>query len=118
MVQEQEKVDEIRHGGGLSVAFGARQIEDDGLGIVVQFLFFLLHDAVGMKELVGDVSENGGAAGRNAAFGRLDEEAREEFAQVFRRGEFGEVAEEVAGEVGGVIGIGGEGGGDFQAEMA
>jgi orotidine-5'-phosphate decarboxylase len=32
----------------------------------------------------------------------LDEEAREEFAQVFRRGELGEVAEEIPGEVLGV----------------
>ncbi len=108
----------ICHSGCLSVALGARQVEDDWLGLVVQFLFFLLDDAVGMQELVGDVSENGGAAGRHAAFGCLDEEARKEIAQVFRGGEMGVAGEEVRGEVCGVIGKRGEDGGDFQTEMA
>jgi len=83
---------------------GAREVEDDLLGLVVEFLFFLLDDTVGVKELVGDIGENGGAAGRHAAFGGLDEEAREEFAKVVRGGEFGEAAEEVPGEILGVNG--------------
>jgi hypothetical protein len=81
------------------VALGAREVEDDFLGLVVQFLFFLLDDAVGMQELVGDVGENGGAAGRDAAFGGMDEEAGKKFAQVFRGGEMLVAGEEVLREV-------------------
>ncbi|SRR5712692_10116315 len=95
---------EISHSGGLSVALGAREIEDDWLGLVVQFLFFLLDDAVGMEELVGDVGENRGAPGRHTALGGLDEEAGKEFAQVFGGAEMGQAAEEVLGEVGKVAG--------------
>jgi hypothetical protein len=102
---------EIGHSGVLSVALRAREIEEDWLGLVVQFLFFLLDDTVGMKELVGDVSENGGAAGPDAAFGRLDEEAGKEIAQVFRGGEMGVAGEEVFRKVGEVIGGYREGGG-------
>jgi len=96
----------------------ARQVEDDFLGLVVEFLFFLLDDAVGMQELVGDVSENGGASGRDAAFGRLDEEVGKEFAEVFRGGEMSEAGEEVRREVGGVTGGRREDGGGVQTEMA
>jgi len=99
------------------VALGARQIEDDWLLLVVQFLFFLLDDAVGMQELVGDVSENRGAAGGHAALGGLDEEGGKEFAQVFGRAEMGEAGEEVLGEVGEVTGVL-RGGGDEGKEMA
>ncbi len=77
-----------------------------------------MDDAVGMQELVGDVSENGGAPGRHAALGRLDEEVGKEIAEVFRGGEMGMAGEEVLGEVGGVIGGRREDGGDLQAEMA
>ena len=45
-----------------------------------------------MQELVGDVGENRGAAGRNAALGDLNEEAGEEFAEVFGGGELREAA--------------------------
>jgi len=111
-------VGEIGQGGGLPVAFRARQIHDDFLGLVVQFLFFLLDGAVGMQELVGDVGENGGAPRGHAAFGRLDEEAGKEFAQVFGRAEMGEAAEEVFGEVVEIArGLRG-GGGELPAEMA
>jgi hypothetical protein len=89
----------IDHGGGLSVALRARQIHDDLLRLVVRFF---LDGAVGMQELVGDVGENGGAARPDAAFGHLDEEAREELADVGAGGEIGEFGEEVGGEVGGV----------------
>jgi hypothetical protein len=91
-----------------SVAFGAWEVEDDWL-LVVQFLFFLLDDAVGMQELVGDVSKNGSAPGGHAAFGGLDEEAGKEFAQVFRGGEMGMAGEEVLGEVVEIAGHGKEG---------
>jgi hypothetical protein len=69
----------------LSRASGAREIEDDLLGLGVFLVQFLLDNAVGMQELARDVGENGGAAGRDAAFGGLDEQAREEFAQVLGR---------------------------------
>ncbi len=97
---------EIGHGGVLSIAFGAREVEDDFLGLVVQFL---LDDAVGMQELVGDVGKNGGAAGGHAALGGLDEEAGKEVAQIFRGGEMGVAGEEVFGEVVEIAGHGKEG---------
>lgn len=78
--------------------------------LLVRFLVqFLFDDAARMQELVGDVGENRGAARGYAALGCLKEEAGEEFAQVFRGGEFGEVDGVVGGrrECGGV-----------QAEMA
>ena len=49
-----------------SVALGAREVEDDLLGLV---FCFLIHGAVGMEELVGEVAKHGGAAGRDAALG-------------------------------------------------
>ena len=86
--------------------------------LLVRFLVqFLFDDAARMQELVGDVGENRGAARGYAALGCLKEEAGEEFAQVFRGGEFGEVAEEVPGEVDGIVGGRRECGG-VQAEMA
>src|SRR6266852_4544755 len=72
-------VGEIGQGGVLSVAFGARQIHDDFLGLVVRFF---LDGAVGVQELVGDVSEDGGAARPDAALGDLNEETGEELADV------------------------------------
>src|SRR5690242_19698977 len=88
----------------LSRASGAREIEDDLLGLGVFLVQFLFDNAVGMQELARDVGENGGAAGRDAAFGGLDEQAREEFAQVLGRGELGEVVKEVFREIFGVNG--------------
>ena len=55
---------------------------------------------MGMRELVGNVSKNGGAAGEHAAFGGLDEGAGKEFAQVLRGGEMAVAGEEVLREVG------------------
>jgi len=83
------------------VALGTREVEDDLLGLVGHFLF---GDDVGMQQLVGDIGENGGAAGRDAAFGHQDEEPSEVFAKVFGRGEVSAVGEEICREVGGVIG--------------
>jgi hypothetical protein len=48
--------------------------------------------------LVGDVGEDGGAAGGDAAFGDEDEEACEELADAVRRVELGELGKEVGGE--------------------
>ena len=54
---------------------------------------------VRVEELIGDVSENGGAAGGDAAFGDEGEEAREKLAEIDSRRELGELREEVGGEV-------------------
>ena len=52
---------------------------------------------MGVEELVGDVAEDGGAAGGDASFG--DEEAGEELADVIAGGEFGEFGKELGGEI-------------------
>jgi len=54
---------------------------------------------VRVEELIGDVSENGGASRRDAAFGDQSEEAGEKLAEIDRGGELGELWEEVGGEV-------------------
>ena len=82
-----------------SVAFGAGEVEEDLLGLVVRLFF---GDDVGEQELVADVGENGGAARRDAAFGH--EEAEKALAKVLGGGEVGAFGEEVLGEVGGVNG--------------
>ena len=55
--------------------------------------------AVGVEELVGDVGQDGGAAGGNAAFGNEGEKAGEKLADVYADGELGEFGEKVGGEV-------------------
>jgi len=52
-----------------------------------------------VKELIGDVSENGSASRRDAASGDQSEEAGEKLAEIDRGREFGELREEVGGEV-------------------
>jgi hypothetical protein len=42
-----------------SVALGARDVEDDLLGLIFKFP---AHGAMGMEDLVGEVAEDGGAA--------------------------------------------------------
>jgi len=69
-----------------------------------------------MEKLVGDKREDGGAAGRDAALGHEDEEAREEEANVRGGSEFGKFREKIGGEVGGVTGSLGKR--DVQPEMA
>jgi hypothetical protein len=54
---------------------------------------------VGVEELIGDVSENGGASRRDAASGDQSEEAGEKLAEINGGRELGEVGEEVGGEV-------------------
>jgi hypothetical protein len=82
--------------GAEPIVEGVRDVEDD-LGV---FLGGFEGDgAVGVEELVGDVGEDGGAAGRDAAFGDEGEEAAEKLADVDAGGEFGEFGEEVGGEV-------------------
>ncbi len=54
---------------------------------------------VRVEELIGDVSENGSASRRDAAFGDQSEEAGEKLAEIDGRREFGELREEVGGKV-------------------
>jgi len=83
----------IGHDGALSVAIGARHIDDDSLGLVVARVCFAGDSAVGVEELVGDVGEHGGAAWGDAAFGDESEKAGEELVDVDAGVEFGEVRE-------------------------
>src|SRR6266849_4740803 len=72
---------------------------------------------VRVEELIGDVSENGSASRRDAAFGDQSEEAGEKLAEIDSRREFGELREEVGREVFGVV-VQLQGSGGFgQAEM-
>jgi hypothetical protein len=52
-----------------------------------------------VEELIRDVSENGGAARRDAAFGNQSEESAEKLAEIDSGRDLGEVGEEVGGEV-------------------
>ena len=79
-------------------------LDDNGL--------LLADGAVGMQELVGNVAEDGGAAGGDAAFGDEDEEASKEFADVVGGGEFGEFGEEIGAQVGEIAVVLLEGGAD------
>jgi hypothetical protein len=54
---------------------------------------------VRVEELIGDVSENGGASRRDAASGNQSEEAGEELAEIDSGGELGEFGEEVGRKV-------------------
>jgi len=81
-----------------SVADGAGHIHDD-VDVVVVGVIFAVDGAVGVQELVGDVSQNGGAARGDAALGHLDEEAGEKLPDVGAGGELGEFGEEFGGEV-------------------
>jgi hypothetical protein len=72
---------------------------------------------VRVEELIGDVSENGGASRRDAAFGDQSEEAGKKLAEIDSRGEFGELREEIGGKVFRIV-IQLQGSGGFgQAEM-
>ena len=84
----------------LSVALGAREIPDDFLWLAVRFF---LDGAVRVQELVGDVGEDGGPAGGDAALGNQDEQPGEKLADICARGELGEFREQVGGEVFGVV---------------
>jgi len=70
-----------------------------------------------VEELIRDVSENGGAARRDAAFGNQSEESAEKLAEIDSGRDLGEVGEEVGGEVFRIV-IQLQGSGRFgQAEM-
>ena len=84
------------------VAFGAREIDNDLLGLVVLLADLASEGAVGMEQLVRDVRQNGGAAGRDAAFGDEDQQPGEELLDVSGRLELRGLGEEVGGEILGV----------------
>ena len=58
---------------------------------------------VRVEELIGDVSENGSASRRDAAFGDHSEQAGEKLAEIDSGRELGELREEVGREVFGVV---------------
>jgi hypothetical protein len=80
-------------------AVGARAVEDDGDGLLVGFA---INGALGMEKLVGDISQNGGSARGDAAFGDEDKEFGEELVDVGSGLELGELPDEFGGEIGGV----------------
>jgi hypothetical protein len=86
------------------LARGAGEIaEVDGEESVRKVAGALAVDGVvGMEELVGDVGKHGSAAGGDAAFGDENEEVGEEKFYIEGGIEFGELGEEVEGEVFGV----------------
>src|SRR5713226_7288465 len=77
-------------------AVWARGVPDDGDGLLIDFA---VDGAVGVQELVGDVSQNGGATRGDAAFGHLDEEPGEKLPDVGAGGELREFGEEFGGEI-------------------
>src|ERR1700682_1352659 len=79
--------------------------------------FSVMSAGARVKELIGDVGENGGASRRDTASGNQSEEAGEELAQIDSGGELGEFGEEVGREVFRVV-VQLQGSGRFgQAEM-
>lgn len=92
------------------VAFGAREIDDDLLGLVVLLAVLAAKGAMGMEQLVRDVRQNGGAAGRDAALGDEDEQPGEELLDVSGRLELRELGEEFGGKILGVRLGGGQAG--------
>ncbi len=88
-------------------ALNARAVVGTGPVAEVEHEAFLLgfdeviasDGAMGVEKLVGNVSHDGGAAGRDAAFGDEDEEAGEKLVDVEAGAELGEFGEEFGGEV-------------------
>ena len=64
---------------------------------------FAVDDAVGVEELVGDVTQDRGAARGDAALGNKDQELGEELVDVNGGLKLGEFGEEFPGEVEGII---------------
>src|SRR5258706_15376518 len=72
---------------------------------------------VRVEELIGDVSENGGASRRDAALGDQSKKAGEKLAESNSRREFGEFGEEDGGKVFRIVVEFGGSGGFGRAEM-
>ena len=62
---------------------------------------FLFHGGDGAEELVGDVGQDGGAAGADAVLGEKEQKAGEEVVDGSGGGESGQSAGERGGEIGG-----------------
>jgi hypothetical protein len=80
--------------------------EDSGRNILagifrMQFAV-IVNGAVGVQELVRNVSENGGAARRNATLGDEDKKFGEEHVDFRGECEFGDFPEEFSGEIVGI----------------
>lgn len=58
----------------MSIAFGAREVEDEALRLGG---VFAVHGTNTVEKLIGQVGEDGGAAGRDTALGGQDEESLE-----------------------------------------
>jgi len=80
------------------------------LGLVVLPAELPGKGAMGMEQLVRDVRQNGGAAGRDAALGDEDEQPGEELLDVSGRLELRELGEEFGGKILGVRLGGGQAG--------
>ena len=77
----------------------------------------VMRAGVRVKELIGDVRENGGAPRRDTASGNQSEEAGEKLAEIDSGRDLGELREEVGGEVFRIV-VQLQGSGGFgQAEM-
>ncbi len=104
------KIHDDDRAGGIRGRLGVELVPDGGEGA---------------EELVGDVSEDGGAAGGDAILGQEEKETGEEFVDVLGRGEFGQVLGKGLGDSSGfggllllaaVVGaVGGVGGGEGAA---
>jgi len=92
------------------LTLGAGNVPDnfDGGIFRVVVLGFFLHGGEGAEELVGDVGEDGGAAGADAVLGEKEQQAGEEVVDGGSGGEFGETVGEGVGEIGGFAAIFGE----------
>ena len=88
---------------GLFAAVWARRVKDDLRRLVRIFLGieFAVDRGKSAEELIGDVGEDGGAAGRDFVFGEEEEEAGEEGVDGDGGAEFLEVGGEGGGGVGG-----------------
>src|SRR5713226_6754345 len=89
-----------RHGIVRLVTLGARQIEDDLLGLVVLGVEFVFDGREGAKEEIADVGKDGGAACSDAILRKEPEEVGEDLVEVGSGLQFAELAEEGDGEVG------------------
>ena len=89
----------------VQLAGWARDVADLDHGNLVLELeeVFAVDGAVGVKELVGDVTQDGGAAWRDTPFGNKDQELGEELVDVNGGLKLGEFGEEFPGEVEGII---------------
>ena len=96
-------------------------LEAGRAGVLELEKVFAVDGAVGVEELVGDVGEDGGAAGGDAAFGDEDHQPGEELVDVDGGVELGEFGEEVGGEVFRIVlwrlGHGGAQGGMAETKM-